>query len=57
VPRSSSVLFSERQAPVHADPIVLNIIIEYFYLFTVLSCRSCLETLVALHLSLSRYLT
>jgi hypothetical protein len=42
---------------VHADPIVLNIILEYFCLFTALSCRSCLETLVALHLSLSRYLT
>jgi hypothetical protein len=54
---SSSVLIPERQAPVHADPIVLNINLEYFYLFTALSCRSCMKTLVVLHLSLSRYLT
>jgi hypothetical protein len=57
VPRSPPIFFSERQALVHADPIIWNIILEYFYLFTALSCRSCMETLVALHLSLSRYHT
>jgi hypothetical protein len=30
---------------------------EYFYLFTALSCRSWVKTLVALYLSLSRYRT
>jgi hypothetical protein len=54
---SSPVLVPERQAPVHADPIVLYINIEYFYLFTALSYRSCMKTLVALYLSLSRYRT
>jgi hypothetical protein len=33
------------------------ITLEYFYLFTALSCRSCVKTLVALYLSLSRYRT
>jgi hypothetical protein len=54
---SSPVLVPESQAPVHADPIVLYINLEYFYLFTALSCRSCVKTLVALYLSLSRYRT
>jgi hypothetical protein len=31
--------------------------LEYFYLFTALSYRSCVKTLVALYLSLSRYRT
>jgi hypothetical protein len=57
VPGSSPVLVPERQAPVHANPIVLYINFEYFYLFTALSCRSCVKTLVALYLSLSRYRT
>jgi hypothetical protein len=54
---SSPFLVLERQAPVHADPIVLYINFKYFYLFTALSCRSCMKTLVALYLSLSRYRT
>jgi hypothetical protein len=33
------------------------IYLEYFYLFTALSCRSWVKTLVALYLSLSRYRT
>jgi hypothetical protein len=57
VPGSSPVLIAERQAPVHADLVVLYINLEYFYLFTALSCRSCMKTLVALYLSLSRYHT
>jgi hypothetical protein len=57
VPGSSPVLVPERQAPVHADPIVLYINLEHFYLFTALSCRSCVKTLVALYMSLSRYRT
>jgi hypothetical protein len=57
VPGSSLVLVPERQALVHADPFVLYINLEYFYLFTALSCRSCVKTLVALYLSLSKYRT
>jgi hypothetical protein len=57
VSESSPFLVPERQAPVHADPIVLYINLEYFYLFTALICRSCVKTLVALYLSLSRYRT
>jgi hypothetical protein len=48
---SSPVLVPERQAPVHVDPFVLYINLEYFYLFTALSCRSYVKTLVALYLS------
>jgi hypothetical protein len=36
---------------------IYNIYLEYFYLFTALSCRSWVKTLVALYLSLSRYRT
>jgi hypothetical protein len=57
VPGSSPVLVPERQAPVHVDLFVLYINLEYFYLFTALSCRSCVKTLIALYLSLSRYRT
>jgi hypothetical protein len=57
VPVLSPVLVPERQALVHANPIVLYINLEYFYLFIALSCRSCMKTLVALYLSLSRYHT
>jgi hypothetical protein len=42
---------------VHADPVVLYINLEYFYLFTALSYRSCVKTLVVLYLSLFRYRT
>jgi hypothetical protein len=37
--------------------IFVYIYLEYFYLFTTLSCRSWVKTLVALYLSLSRYRT
>jgi hypothetical protein len=37
--------------------IVSYINLEYFCLFTALSCRSLVKTLVALYLSLSRYRT
>jgi hypothetical protein len=37
--------------------IYIYIYLEYFYLFTVLSYRSWVKTLVALYLSLSRYRT
>jgi hypothetical protein len=57
VPGSSSILVPERQAPMHADPTVLYINLEYFYLFTALSCKSCMKTLFALYLSLSKYCT
>jgi hypothetical protein len=41
VPGPSPFIFSERQVPVHADPTLIYIyIIEYFYLFIVLSYRS-----------------
>jgi hypothetical protein len=54
---SSPFLVPKRQAPVHADLIVFYINLEYFYLFTALSYRSYVKTLVALYLSLSRYRT
>jgi hypothetical protein len=53
--RPSSLL--KGKPPVHADPFVSYINLEYSYLFTTLSCRSCMKTLVALYLSLSRYHT
>jgi hypothetical protein len=57
VPWSPSIIFSERQDPVHANPTFVYISFEYFYLFIALSCRSWVKTLAALYLCLSRYRT
>jgi hypothetical protein len=45
VPWSPSLVFSERQAPVHANPTFGYLSFEYSYLFITLSCRSWVKTL------------